>query len=121
MSSRAKVRQYTWDRDSQRFILKAEHPLRKGKTLWFDRAFYAPSLEIASHTGNALLAVVTILRNRNNANGSKPVVLGNLVMKELGFSRRDKIRALRRLESTGFVKVEWRNRQSPLVTVLKKF
>jgi hypothetical protein len=82
------------------------------------QSLYGPSLEIASHARNALLAVVAIIRSRNKG---EPFVFGNVTMKELGFRREDKIKALKELESTGFVKVEWRNRRSPLVTVLKKF
>jgi hypothetical protein len=112
-------KQLTWDRDAGGFVpVQPTLRIRTSKDNWWDKAYYGPSLEIASHARNALLAVVAIIRNRNEG---QPFVFGNVTMKELGFRREDKIKALKELEATGVVKVEWRNRKSPLVTVLKKF
>jgi hypothetical protein len=58
-------------------------------------------LEIASHSSNALLAVVAIMRHRNK---EEPLVFGNVTMKQLGFRREDKIKALKQLEKD-FVRV----------------
>ena len=113
------VRELRWDSNSADFVEASAIPrIKTSKTSWWDKAYYGPSLEIASHARNALLAVVAIIRSRNKG---EPFVFGNITMKELGFRREDKIRALKELEATGFVKVKWRNRQSPLVTVLRKF
>jgi hypothetical protein len=112
-------KQLTWDRQANEFVpVEPGQRVRMSKANWWDKAYYGPSLEIASHARNALLAVVVIIRTRNKG---EPFVFGNVTMKELGFRREDKIKALKELEATGFVKVEWRNRKSPLVTVLKKF
>lgn len=112
-------KQLTWDGEGGKFVpVEPNQRVRTSKPNWWDKAYYGPSLEIASRAGNALLAVVAIIRNRNKG---EPFVFGNVTMKELGFRREDKIKALKELEATGFVKVEWRDRQSPLVAVLKSF
>jgi hypothetical protein len=112
-------KQFTWDTDANEFVpVERGQRVRTSKANWWDKAYYGPSLEIASHARNALLAVVAIIRSRNKG---EPFVFGNVTMKQLGFRREDKIKALKELEATGFVKVEWRNRRSPLVTVLKEF
>ena len=113
------VRNLRWDSGSADFVEAGTIPRNNSsKANWWDKSYYGPSLEIASHAHNALLAVIAIIRSRNKGG---PFVFGNVTMKELGFRREDKIRALKALEAIGFVKVEWRNRQSPLVTVLRKF
>jgi hypothetical protein len=112
-------KQLTWDRKAGEFVpVEPGHRVRTSKSNWWDKAYYGPSLEIASHARNALLAVIAIIRNRNKG---QPFVFGNVTMKELGFRREDKLQALKELEATGFVKVEWKNRKSPVVTVLKDF
>jgi hypothetical protein len=112
-------RQLTWDREAGKFVpVEPDQRVRTSKANWWDKAYYGPSLEIASHARNALLAVVAIIRNRNKG---KPFSLGNKTMEECGFRSRDKIRALKELEATGFVKIEWKKKKSPLVTVLKDF
>jgi hypothetical protein len=113
------VRKFRWDSESAGFVEADAIPrINSSKANWWDKSYYGPSLEIASHARNALLAVVVIVRNRNKG---KPFTLGNVTMEECGFRSRDKIRALKELEATGFVKVEWRKKKSPLVTVLKEF
>jgi hypothetical protein len=104
-------RQLTWDRETGKHVpVEPVQRVRTSKANWWDKAYYGPSLEIASHARNALLAVIAIIRNRNKG---QPFVFGNVTMKELGFRREDKIRALKELEAAGFIKVEWRNRKSP--------
>jgi hypothetical protein len=112
-------KQLTWDREGRKFVpAESGQLIRAAKGNWWDKAYYGPSLEIASHARNALLAVVAIIRSRNKG---EPFAFGNVTMKELGFRREEKIKALKQLEATGYVKVEWRNRRSPLVTVLRDF
>ena len=95
------VRNLRWDSKSADFVEASATPrTRSSKGDWWDKSYYGPSLEIASHTRNALLAVVAIIRHRNKG---EPFVLGNLTMKELGFRREDKLQALKELEATGFV------------------
>jgi hypothetical protein len=53
------------------------------------------------------------------ANG-KPVKIANGFLVMLGIDRFAKNRALKKLEKLGLVRVEWRVRRSPLVTVLAK-
>jgi hypothetical protein len=113
------VRKLRWDSESADFVEASEMPRTKSsRASWWDKSYYGPSLEIASHTRNALLAVMAIIRNLNKG---QPLALGNITMGECGFRSRDKIRALKELEATGFVRVEWRKKKSPLVTVLKGF
>jgi hypothetical protein len=113
------VRKLRWDSESADFVEADAIPrINSSKANWWDKAYYGFSLEIASHARNALLAVIPIIRNRNKG---KAFTLGNVTMEECGFRSRDKIRALKELEATGFVKVEWRKKKSPLVTVLKDF
>ena len=113
------VRKRRWDSESADFVdVSATPRTRSSKGNWWDKSYYGPSLEIASHTRNALLAVMAIIRNLNKG---KPFTFGNVTMGECGFRSRDKIRALKELEATGFVRVEWRKKKSPLVTVLKDF
>ena len=112
-------KQLTWDKEAGEFVpVEPAQRVRTSKANWWDKAYYGPSLEIASHTRNALVAVMAIIRNLNKG---KAFALGNATMEEWGFRSRDKIRALKELEATGFVKVEWRKKKSPLVTVLKDF
>ena len=86
------VRRLRWDSHSADFVEAGAIPNTKtSKANWWDRAYYGPSLEIASHARNALLAVIAIVRNRNKGHAFK---FGNVTMKELGFRREDKIRAL---------------------------
>jgi hypothetical protein len=113
------VRKLRWNSESADFVEADAIPrINSSKANWWDKAYYGPSLEIASHAGNALLAVVAIIRHRNKG---EPSVFGNVTMKELGFRREDKIKALKQLEAKDFVRVEWRNPKSPLVTVLNDF
>jgi hypothetical protein len=113
------VKKLRWDSGSADFVEADAVPRTKSsRANWWDKSYYNPSLEIASHARNALLAVMAIVRNLNKG---KPFALGNVTMGECGFRSRDKIRALKELEATGFVRVEWRRKKSPLVTVLKDF
>ena len=94
-------KQLTWDGVASNFVpVEPGRRVRTSKVNWWDKAYYGPSLEIASRARNALLAVVAIIRNRNEG---EPFVFGNVTMKELGFRREDKIQALKQLEATGFV------------------
>jgi hypothetical protein len=112
-------KQLTWDREVGEFVaVEPGQRVRTPNDNWWDKAYYGPSLEIASHARNALLAVVAIIRHRNK---EEPFVFGNVTMKQLGFRSEDKTRALKQLEAARFVEVEWRNRKSPVVTVLKEF
>jgi hypothetical protein len=48
----------------------------------------------------------------------KTVVLANKELAEWGVSRKQKLKALRKLEQAGTIAVEWRKRKSPRVTIL---
>jgi len=112
-----------WDKKLQRYVpidLISNGSSRKGQ--WWDKADYEGSLELAKATGDALLAVLTILRHRWQQRGrSGPVVLGNVALKKLGFNRWAKDRALRRLEETGFIRVARKGGSSSKITVLREF
>jgi hypothetical protein len=48
----------------------------------------------------------------------KTVVIGNRVLGGWGVDRKAKCQALRDLEAAGLISVEWRGRNSPVVTLL---
>jgi hypothetical protein len=50
--------------------------------------------------------------------GGRPVKLANGFLERVGIDRFAKKRALEQLERVGLVKVDWRDRKSPIVTVL---
>ena len=50
---------------------------------------------------------------------SKPVVLANAELKRMGVGRFIKWHVLHELETLGLVAVEWRDKKSPIVTVLE--
>jgi hypothetical protein len=50
-------------------------------------------------------------------NGGRPIRLSNAALIGEGVTRHSKGRALKELEQLGLVKVEWRNRRSPKVTL----
>jgi hypothetical protein len=52
------------------------------------------------------------------ATGSATVTLANKALAEMGVSRLMKYRALQRLEQDGLIRVERRERRSPIVTIL---
>jgi hypothetical protein len=49
---------------------------------------------------------------------TQPIELPNAIAKKLGFSRVSKNYALRRLEKTGWIKVEWRKGKAPLIRII---
>ena len=121
-----KTNDLIWDIGSQKFVPKIGaagtfSKDTKGKGPWWDKAYYDESLEIARSTGNAMLAVVTIVRNRWQQGKGKPIALGNVALGRLGFDRRAKDSALRKLEKAGFVEVLRVVGSSPKITVLKEF
>ena len=50
----------------------------------------------------------------------KPVVLANAELARKGINRQTKRRALLELETLGLIRVEWRHKKSPIVTVLSR-
>ena len=50
------VRKLRWDSESAAYVEADAIPrINSAKANWWDKAYYGPSLEIASHAGNALL------------------------------------------------------------------
>ena len=92
---------------------------RPSRTMPWSKAYYYAGLEIAKAKRDPFLAVMTIVRQRNNWHRGEPFVFGNVTMSRLGFHHKDKIRALKKLETWGFVRVEWRPQKSPMVTVIR--
>jgi hypothetical protein len=115
------VRKYTWVSGVGHVPIDDTQEVKRFKDSRWTKAFVDPSLKLAQNRKNALLAVVTIVRDRHFRNRGKPFPLGNLTMQGLGFDRRDKIKALRQLEEEGLIQVEWRDRKSPIITVPKTF
>jgi hypothetical protein len=84
---------------------------------------YEEQLELAKSSRNVLLAVQAELFHLHFKSWDKttPITLGNSVVQSLGFHPTGKIRALKDLEKAGWITVQWRKRQSPLVTIVKGF
>jgi hypothetical protein len=51
---------------------------------------------------------------------SDTVTLSNMGLSQAGVSRQTKLRALRKLEAAGLVKVAWCGRKAPLVLIKRK-
>ena len=92
---------------------------RPSRTMPWSKAYYYAGLEIAKANRDRFLAVMTIVRQRNNWYRGEAFLFGNVTMSRLGFHHKDKIRALKKLETWGFVRVEWRPQKSPMVTVIR--
>jgi hypothetical protein len=71
------------------------------------KARYATTSDVALH-----------VLHRNYETRGKPFTLANGVLGELGVSRNQKRRALVELEQLGLITVEWREKKSPVITVL---
>jgi hypothetical protein len=84
---------------------------------------YEEQMELARSSRNALLAVQAELYRLHfrSWEKNKPIVLGNLAFRKLGFHHTDKTRALKDLKTAGWIEVEWRTGRAPLVTILRSF
>ena len=121
-------RRLIWDENLGKHVEATEENIARltrnysGRFEWI--AFrYKDQLELARQTRNALLAVQAELFRLHfqNWNKGKSIEVGTSTLRELGFSHHDKIRALKALESAGWIAVEWRKRKSPLVILIKGF
>jgi hypothetical protein len=74
----------------------------------------------ASHIlpGTKQFLVWLYIHHRVWADKTKTVLVGNKTLDQWGVGRKEKIKALHRLESGGLISVQWRERLSPLVTLL---
>ena len=72
----------------------------------------------AAFDNRGLLVWIYIL-HKAKLRGSDAIPLPNTSLKSWGVTPDMKTRALRRLEQAGLLRVEWRNRRSPVVTVLR--
>jgi hypothetical protein len=68
---------------------------------------------------NRGLLVWIYILHKAKLRGSDAIPLPNTSLKSWGVTPDMKTRALRRLEQAGLLRVEWRNRRSPVVTVLR--
>jgi hypothetical protein len=93
---------------------------RKGKNKWtiYD---YQRQLELANETRNALLATLAELYRLYFEAWDKKasIEFGSSALRSLGFSHHDKIRSLRALEKAGWIVVQWRNRKSPQIKIIR--
>ena len=98
---------------------KPTNTAKPKKPVWckFD---YTNQMKLAKESRNSLIAVqAELYRLWFKLNDkTRPIILRNKTFEKLGFHPSDKIRALKMLERAGFVRVEWRQRKSALVTVL---
>jgi hypothetical protein len=121
---RVEIKYLTWDHQHRKFVPKgdASYLRPENKCKWV-QYHYEEQLELSKVCRNVLLAVQAELYRLHfrSFDRAKPVVLGNSVILALGFHRTDKVRALKELEKAGWITVQWRQRQSPLVTITKGF
>jgi hypothetical protein len=94
-----------------------DHQTKK-KYKW-TRYEYRDQLELAKLTRCALLAVLAELHRLYFLawNKKAPFEFSSSVLRSLGFSHHDKIRALQSLEKAGWITVQWHKRKSPMITI----
>ena len=78
---------------------------------------WVESLKEARHVATYRLALFVLYQHWKT---NKPVLASNVALKALGVPRRSKYRAIRELERLGLIRVEWRRRRSPVITVPTK-
>ena len=76
---------------------------------WIDR--------LGTSNRGATYRVALLLNYEYWRNGGRPIRLSNAALIDEGVTRMSKSRALKELEQLGLVKVEWRDRKSPMVTL----
>jgi hypothetical protein len=93
---------------------------RKANEPPFVQFFYENQLELADRIRNCLMAVQAEIYHLyfKSWDKTQPIELGNKVLQSLRFDNKQKKKALEDLESVGWIKVEWRKNQSPLITPL---
>jgi hypothetical protein len=98
---------------------KAKEPVKPEKPLWckFD---YRRQMKLAQTTHNAAIAVQAELYRLwfRAYDKAEPIALPNTLFEKLGFSHHAKNRALKAFIKIGNIKVKWRSRKSPLITIL---
>jgi hypothetical protein len=116
-----------WETGNWEEVSKSAPKAKSGKSndeshLWV--AFrYKHQIKLAEQTRIPLLAVqAELFRLYFRAwDKTAPIEFNNSVLREIGFRPYDKIRALKILESAGWIAVQWRKRKSPLVTIREGF
>jgi hypothetical protein len=90
----------------------------------FFKGFFNDQLRLAKSCKCAPIAVQAVLQylryKKRPADKGKPIEFNNIIMNALGYSHQAKLAALRKLEAAGIVRVEWRERKSPLVTIVRE-
>jgi hypothetical protein len=90
---------------------------RRSQRVEFVMLPYAQTMCAAGKVGSAALAVMVELAYQVFKTHKTEVVLSNAMLRSIGISRKEKLRALRQLEAAGVVVVDWKVRKSPRVTV----
>jgi hypothetical protein len=90
----------------------------KKHKLIFARIPYVLGMKAAANCPSPLLATLLALWYLRFTRHKNPVEFSNTHLKELGMSRRGKYRALQTLENAGLIRVAYRGKKSPLVTLL---
>jgi hypothetical protein len=90
----------------------------------FFKSFFNDQLRLAKYCKCAPIAVQAVLQylryKKRPTDKGKPIEFNNIIMNALGYSHQAKLAALRKLEAAGIVRVEWRERKSPLVTFVRE-
>jgi hypothetical protein len=114
------IKHYTWDHRLQKHVPKGEAlPVApKGFKLEFYQFPKRVIEQIVRSTHNAELAVLARLYELWFLNFQRnPVELSSVGFRAMGVSRFGKLRALKALEESGQISVQWRKNRAPLVTI----
>ena len=106
------------DRGKSADPIKVTKPKRANEPLFVQYPYNA-QLELAKHARNCLIAVQAELYRLyfQSWDKTQPIELGNSVFRSLGFDNKQKKKALEALEAAKHVKIQWRENQSPLITL----
>ena len=74
----------------------------------------------AKALGGGRILVWMYIHHRIWSDKSNTVAIGNVTLRSWGVKQMTKLRALHDLESAGLIAVEWRDRKSPLITLLAR-
>jgi hypothetical protein len=98
--------------------LQRRQQREKKQNLLFARIPYVLGMKAAGIATEPVWATLLALWHLRFTRHKNPVELPNTYLKECGISRHSKLRALQKLEAVGLIRVEYRERKSPLITLL---
>lgn len=101
------------------------HYMRKGKE-GYDQRFWASTMQRALDLGEPAIALeAEMLRQWYEAGGKTvpnvPFEFTNDELFQFGVTRKNKRNYLLKLETSGWISVQWRDRNEPIIQLLKPF